>query len=250
MGGDFLKSSIVKSHESNDVLLGRGHGVSSWPGNVAFRHTVWKYREQYMNARRSDKREIGRMVTMEMKSLNGRFLIFNPKTGNFHEISEKRAEDKACQSLREKDVKIPVGFDLKAMRNRKRWFRFIMNDALVQGNDDLNALKTRKPPKEVRTATDTSKKSRRPSIASSFHAPSRVSVHKPFKKSGKRSLFDEVSLEYNDDMSLNSLDNTVYPALPLPGDPLISSRSVDGFGDDHSVLVDLKLWPEPEDYLS
>ena len=259
MAGDFSKSSIVQRRERNDVIFGRGNGASSWPGNIAFRHTVWKYRERYMNARRSHKREIGRIVTLEMQSLNGRFLIINPKTGYYHEVSEKRAEDKACQSLREKDVKMPVGFDLKAMKNRKRWFGFILNDPLYQ-ECTSNESTTPKQAKKIRVVKNkTATKCRRPSISSSVHTPSNMlsSYNNPTEKSGKRFMFGEGDpTEYadimhdDDDMSLLSLDNTVHPTSLYHGESYPSNRSVDGYGDDNSVLVDFKRWPEMEDHVS
>jgi hypothetical protein len=254
MAGDFSTSSIVQSHEKADVIFGRGNGASSWPGNVAFRHTVWKYREQYMNARRRHKREIGRIVMLEMRRLNGRFLIIDPKTGSYHEVSEKRAEDKACQSLREKNVKMPVGFDLNAMKNRKRWFGFIMNDPLYQDYKS-NGSTARKQSKKIRVTKSTAKKCRHPSISSSVHAPNKLAGRNPSAQSGKRILFGEDSTEYNDimhddDMSLFSLDNMAHPSLPFHGESYLSNQSVDGYGDDNSVLVDLKRWPEREDHVT
>jgi hypothetical protein len=267
MGSDFTKSTIVKSHYSNDVIFGRGSGVSSWPGNVAFRHTVWKYRQLYTMARRRDKREIGRTVTQEMKSLNGRFLIINPKTGNYHEVSTKRAEDKACQSLREKDVKMPVGFDLQAMKNRKRWFRSIItNQPIVQPLDCIsNSTNTHVDDRESRASRHISKKCRLPvqpdakrSRKTSIHSSAKASNNIDHKasSSGKLNqhflLDDEDPIGYNeiihdDDMSVMTLDHMVHPTIPFQGESLMSNQSVDGFGDDNSVLVDFKTWPERED---
>lgn len=270
MENDFSKSTIVKSHYGNDVIFGRGNGVSSWPGNIAFRHTVWKYRQQYMIARRRDKREIGRTVILEMKSLNGRFLIIDPKTGNYHEVSKKRAEDKACQSLREKEAKIPVGFDVKAMKNRKKWFRSIIRNPSLAQPQDCVANPNESLLDEKNTASSSSiVRHDRPSVAAkggkSFSAcsvpsPIFLSDHNASGKQGEHFMLGEDPIEYNeiinddddDDMSIITLDHChmVHPTIPFPGaSSMLSNQSVDGFGDDNSVLVDLKLWPEREDHV-
>jgi hypothetical protein len=258
MPNEFTESTIVKAHCCSDVIFGRGNGVSSWPGNVAFRHFVWKYRQKYMVARRSGRREIGRAVTQEMKSLNGRFLIINPETGNYHEVSEKRAEDKACQSLREKDAKIPTGFDLKAMKNKKKWFRSIINrHKIAQSQDCVSSPMPLVDDKESRDTCHISKRSSPPLkpaenrggqklMSLSVPTPNHTTYHKTY---GKYFPTDEGPSGYNDiihgdDLSVMTLDHLVHSTILFPGE---SIQSVDGFGDDNSVLVDLKQWPDRDD---
>ena len=253
METDFSKLTIVQSHHTNDVIFGKGNGAASWPGNVAFRHIVWKYRQQYTLSRSCDKREIGRAVTQEMKSINGRFLMINPKTGNYHEVSQKRAEDKACQSLRQKNVKEPPGFDLNAMNSRKKWFRSITSNhqTRAQPKDCLSNPMTRAsnntgkrscPP--VQPAV---KRSRKLSVSFSLQAPNDLRDHKALRTDF---MLDDDTIEcnkiiYDDDMSIMTLDHfKVQTTIPFPDE---SNHSVNGFGDDNSVLVDLKQWPDRED---
>jgi hypothetical protein len=262
MASDFTNSTVVTSHYSNDVIFGRGHGISSWPGNVAFRHTVWKYRQKYAVARRRERREIGRTVVRETKSLNGRFLIINSQTGKYHEVSKKRAEDKACQSLREKHVKMPAGFDFNAMKSRKRWFRSLINNPTkahpqdsVSNTINRTLLDDRKSCNTINASKRsdseyplvqpaTAKRGRKQSVALSAPRPNHWMDH---KVSGKHFILDEGPIEYNeilhgDDMSLITLDHSTHPNIPFLGE---SNVSVQGFGDDNSVLVDLKQWPDP-----
>lgn len=244
---DFTESTIIKSHYCNDVIFGRGMGISSWPGNVAFRHTVWKYRQQYMAARHKNKREVARDVTLEIKSLNGRFLIINPTTGNYHEVSKKRAEDKACQSLRQKDSKEPVGFNLKAMKNQKKWFRSLITNKT--NAHDCMSIQTEAPDDDTETPCSSSNDDDTETPRSSSDASKRSSSLAQRATEGEQDnvadytafLLDVDLMEFNDDgMSMMTLNHMPHQIIPFPSE---SNQSEDGFGDDDSVLGDLKTWP-------
>jgi hypothetical protein len=116
---------------SSDVILGRGHAISFRAGNVAFRHIVWSLRVEYQMARRKGKQAIGRRVVGEIHELGGRFLELDTETGHYHQATDTKALEKACQALREKKMEMPADFDHHAMKAKKKWFLAIHNKKLV-----------------------------------------------------------------------------------------------------------------------
>ena len=311
MKDDFSNRTKVTRHTHCDVIFGRGNGISSWPGNVAFRHIVWKYRPRYADANRSDKRNIGLIVTLDVQRLNGRFLVLNPKTGHFHRVSEKRAQDKACQGLREKDVKMPLGFDLEVMASRKKWLQSII-DHHQSSEGKLNPKQTptlqltegKLSPKQTPSKQLTEgKSSSKQTPTGSKQLPERKSTSKQtltaatvkeirmtrmvtkisqpatFSRSGARAISSSVLtnkhssgvatnelrkqpwcceppvvlLQDNrtihvEDLSSVILDQTAHSSSrPFSGASSLSNHSMNGYGDDNTVLFDSNHWPEQDD---
>lgn len=105
----------IRDLNSNDVLLGRGIGPSTFEGNVKFRDEIVAPRkEEYLNPSYREKSRIAREVYDVVKSRGGRFLsLVNANdangrplrnvvdNGTWQEVGIKKALDKCKQSLRE-----------------------------------------------------------------------------------------------------------------------------------------------------
>lgn len=140
------EGTLVKHPEVNDVLLGRGNGTASHPGNVMFRHTIWQYKDSYKKASRHMKREVAQEVVHSIGAMNppGRFLEKGLNEDTYSLVSFQRAVEKASQALRERKTKIPdsVIKELKEMRNLtenqiQRNQRVSKNDARTKAEKDL-----------------------------------------------------------------------------------------------------------------
>jgi hypothetical protein len=103
----------------HDVLLGRGGGTNSHPGNVNFRELVKMHKKRYLAATKMGKPKVAKEVVDLWRQLEppGRFLsrIDEPKTGPrslrdenipWIEVDEKEARKKASQCLRERTVDV------------------------------------------------------------------------------------------------------------------------------------------------
>jgi len=101
------------SFTPHDVVLGKGNGINSLPGNLKFRQLIQKYRTLYLETERMKKAAIAELVLNEIARLEpaGRFL--EPLSGNerFKEVSRKRALEKTCQALREKTKTSQLGHE-------------------------------------------------------------------------------------------------------------------------------------------
>lgn len=92
----------VKEPGVNDVLCGRGGSINSHPGNERFRTLVEKRKRVYLTARfKREKRLIASSIVSEIRTLNGRFLQRDAKTGLWMDIGDEKARDKTSQALRE-----------------------------------------------------------------------------------------------------------------------------------------------------
>ncbi|VEU42344.1 unnamed protein product [Pseudo-nitzschia multistriata] len=85
----------------NDVLCGRGGLTNSNIGNKRFRSVVAKYQQEYLHARKNDKKLIARRIITEIKENDGRFLQRSSDPSIWSEISMKKALEKTSQALRE-----------------------------------------------------------------------------------------------------------------------------------------------------
>jgi hypothetical protein len=116
IGGTSTKAGPVVIPRSNDVILGRGNGISNWPGNIAYRHIVWSHRDAYQCSMRNDKQNLARKVVADVYSLDppGRFIECNLH-GDYQMVSFGTAMEKASQALRERRMSKPQGYNPKAM---------------------------------------------------------------------------------------------------------------------------------------
>jgi hypothetical protein len=102
-----LTSSFTPNQ--NDVLTGRGYGSQLYPGNVTFRHSVNKRKQQYAFLKgNKQKNELARAVCQEIQSLDppGRFLS-KSTDGSWTIQDEKAVMVKIKQALRERSVPRP-----------------------------------------------------------------------------------------------------------------------------------------------
>jgi len=117
---DFPQGQYHLSPGDHDVLLGRGGGTNSHPGNVKFRELVKNHKKRYLAATKMDKPKVAKEVVDLWRQLDppGRFLTpsseppkgpRSPRDGPkvWVEVDEKEARKKASQCLRERtdDVK-------------------------------------------------------------------------------------------------------------------------------------------------
>jgi len=114
-----LTSSFTPNQ--NDVLAGRGCGSQLYPGNVTFRHSVKKRKQQYALLKgNKQKNELAVAVYQEMQTLDppGRFLS-RSSDGSWNVQDEKAVIVKIKQALRERSgaprPKSPIHEDAKSM---------------------------------------------------------------------------------------------------------------------------------------
>ena len=99
----------------NDVMCGRGGGTNNHIGNIRFRQLVNGHKLRYLAATKSEKPMVSREVVTIWRGLNppGRFLMqekkkgesnsnASTKTGQWYDIGDKKAREKASQCLRER----------------------------------------------------------------------------------------------------------------------------------------------------
>lgn len=118
-----------------DVLNGRGQGIQRHPGNVKFRSLVFLNKVRavihictvlsvyiwsghascsqlvfavyffsqglYVKCQKNDKAKISKGIVDAIRSIGGRFLELNERTGVYEDIGDQRACAKTSQSLRE-----------------------------------------------------------------------------------------------------------------------------------------------------
>lgn len=103
-GVKILSSNAFGVHPK-DIVCGRGAPSNCHPGNQVFRSIIKEHETKYLFARRSEKPIIAMDVLAKLRSRGMRF-VRREKEGTFDrqvwvEISEQRAYEKVCQSLRE-----------------------------------------------------------------------------------------------------------------------------------------------------
>lgn len=101
----------------NDVMCGRGGGTNNHIGNIRFRQLVNGHKLRYLAATKSEKPMVSREVVTIWRGLNppGRFLmqekkksdnIAGSKGGQWYDIGDKKAREKASQCLRERTPEV------------------------------------------------------------------------------------------------------------------------------------------------
>ena len=85
----------------NDVLLGRGGATNNHDGNRKFRLIVAEHQHEYLQARKRDKVIIARRIVAIVQGTGGRFLKQGHSNSTWVEVTDKRAQEKASQALRE-----------------------------------------------------------------------------------------------------------------------------------------------------
>lgn len=95
----------------HDVLLGRGGLTNSHPGNKLYRQTVVDQQEDYLVARKRDKIIIAQRIVALIQQNGGRFLKRSADGESWIPVTNKRAQEKTSQALRE-------GLDVRNKRIR------------------------------------------------------------------------------------------------------------------------------------
>jgi hypothetical protein len=98
----------------SDVLLGRGGLTNTHIGNKHYRARVAEHQREYLAAKKKDKVLISRRIVAIVKSEGGRFLKKGTGGDTWVEVTDKKAQEKTSQGLRE-------GLDVrnKAFRPKK-----------------------------------------------------------------------------------------------------------------------------------
>jgi hypothetical protein len=96
-------SGVLQTNAINgyDVLLGRGGLTNSHIGNKRFRLVVTDYQLEYLMAKKREKKVIAKRIVDQIYNSGGRFLRKSPVSNVWSEVTEKKALEKASQSLRE-----------------------------------------------------------------------------------------------------------------------------------------------------
>ena len=92
---------------SADVLLGRGRGTQSHPGNLLLRQIILSKRGGYQDTYRGEKQAMAARIVELVQKSSGRFLIQYPN-GWWYEVSDDVARKKVSHGLRGKER--PVSF--------------------------------------------------------------------------------------------------------------------------------------------
>jgi hypothetical protein len=102
------KAADIPNVEANDVLSGRGAGVSNHPGNIFYRNLVKNYKLEYSQSNLQRKKEIIRFIidTIQQTSPPGRFLSQNPNSKEWETVPDDKVQKKTGQALREDAPKI------------------------------------------------------------------------------------------------------------------------------------------------
>lgn len=85
----------------NDVLCGRGGLTNSHIGNKHYRQIVSDHQNEYLNARKRDKIIIAKRIVSIVQENGGRFLKRSADGESWVPVSDKKAQEKTSQALRE-----------------------------------------------------------------------------------------------------------------------------------------------------
>ena len=85
----------------HDVLCGRGGLTNSQIGNKHYRQIVADHQNEYLNARKRDKITIAKRIVAIVQENGGRFLKRSNDGESWVPVSDKKAQEKTSQALRE-----------------------------------------------------------------------------------------------------------------------------------------------------
>ena len=158
-------SNVAKEKSSNgipvtvancterDILMGRGRGISNWPGNIFLRQTCNQYRKKYVSANRNKKVDIAADLVQEIHSNGCRFLDHDEKSDRWVTVDSPRIIEKVCQALRDNlksntctPVGSPFGKKQAAPPRRKRGRHTGLGPTVAVPNYSATAMQQLKPP--------------------------------------------------------------------------------------------------------
>jgi len=96
----FTKGEGVPEPMPTDVICGRGKMTASHPANRRFRELVDSHKASYQNSKRRDEKTRITCELVDKLRGEGRFVLFDPSTKLWYEVSEEYAREKVSHSLR------------------------------------------------------------------------------------------------------------------------------------------------------
>ncbi|VEU39924.1 unnamed protein product [Pseudo-nitzschia multistriata] len=96
----FTKGEGVPEPRPTDVICGRGKMTASHPANRRFRELVDSHKASYQNSKRRDEKTRITCELVDKLRGEGRFVLFDPHTKLWYEVSEEYAREKVSHSLR------------------------------------------------------------------------------------------------------------------------------------------------------
>ena len=90
----------VTTLRKHDIIFGRGKSMQDYPGNKRMRTIINKYRKQYHEIQRSEKRDLIESVYKEIIQEGARFLTKSPNDENFVVVDIEVAIQKVGNTLR------------------------------------------------------------------------------------------------------------------------------------------------------
>mmetsp|Transcript_11066 Transcript_11066/g.17757 ORF Transcript_11066/g.17757 Transcript_11066/m.17757 type:complete len:219 (+) Transcript_11066:80-736(+) len=101
-GMQFDPAKGIQQPYPTDILCGRGRSTQSsdHPANRRFRELVNQHKEAYQKAGRREEKTRITYQLVDMLRSEGRFVLFDPKTQMWYEVSEDYAREKVSHSLR------------------------------------------------------------------------------------------------------------------------------------------------------
>jgi hypothetical protein len=100
-----LNHPVIKVSQShvNDVLFGRGGGMSHHEGNKVYRKMVEDRKPKYVNATRKGRPKLSFEIinwVRYQQNPPGRFLKYDLNDGGWRDVGDKKAREKTSQALR------------------------------------------------------------------------------------------------------------------------------------------------------
>jgi len=97
------KKTAAEDLGDDDVILGRGKNPMNSPGNVRLKNIVNKNKERYQHdLNKVEKTKLSRDIVRQVKRRGGRFLLQNPSTDVYEEVTDTVAREKVSHLLRAK----------------------------------------------------------------------------------------------------------------------------------------------------
>lgn len=100
-GSSSSSDAVSNAIKPQDVLCGRGGLTNSHVGNKNFRKVVAEYQQEYLVAKKKEKKEIAKRIVNRIQHAGGRFLKRSADSHVWSEVTEKKALEKTSQALRE-----------------------------------------------------------------------------------------------------------------------------------------------------
>ena len=96
-----IAASLQAYCQQVDVVFGRGAPLRQHPGNIAFRNTVARFSEHYLDGSKHRKTEIIQSVIRELEAVGARFLIMNDQGSGVTEATQDEIRMKVSHRFRD-----------------------------------------------------------------------------------------------------------------------------------------------------